>query len=103
MDARFASEYNPELDVDVTSYAEDDWADAIEAHKDRQRWKQLGGERLKAAGFTDDQVKKWEKGGEKNEDDVTWRKSGEGREWDRGKVLDDQGDVSLKAEWGRLT
>lgn len=103
MDARFSSTYNPGLDVDVDSYAEDDWAGAVEAHKDRERWKKQGGERLKAAGFTDDQVKKWEKGGEKNEDDVKWTKTGEGREWDRGKVFDDQGDVSHKAEWGRLT
>ena len=103
MDARFSSTYNPGLDVDPNAYAEDDWADALEAHKDRERWKQQGSERLKAAGFTDDQVKKWEKGGEKNEDDVTWTKTGEGREWDRGKVLDDEGFVSHKAEWGRLT
>jgi hypothetical protein len=26
----------------------------------------------------------------------------EGREWDRGKVVDDEGDIDVKPEWGRL-
>ena len=47
-------------------------------------------------------VAKWEKGGEKSEEDVVWSKKGEGREWDRGKVLDDDGLVNVKPEWGRL-
>lgn len=81
---------------------EDEWGLKIEAYRDRQKWKQQGAERLRAAGFTDEQVKKWEKGGEKTEEDVKWAKKGEGREWDRGKVVDDDGDVEVKAEWGRL-
>lgn len=75
---------------------------ALEALRDRQRWKQQGAERLKAAGFTDDEIKKWEKGGEKTEDDVRWSKRGEGREWDRGKVVSDDGHIDIRAEWGRL-
>jgi hypothetical protein len=103
MDARFSSTYDPTTDVKVNSDVEDDWGDALEALQDRQRWKQQGAERLKAAGFTDEQVKKWEKGGEKTEEDVRWAAKGEGREWDRGKVLDEEGDITLKPEWGRLT
>lgn len=102
MDARFSSAYDPGTDVRLESDVEDDWGDAIEALKDRQRWKQQGAERLKAAGFSDEQVKRWEKGDEKTEEDVRWALKGEGREWDRGKVMDEDGHVDLKAEWGRL-
>lgn len=103
MDERFSSTYNPSTDVHLNSDVEDDWGDALEALKDRERWKQQGAERLKAAGFSDEQVKRWEKGDEKTEEDVRWALKGEGREWDRGKVVDDEGHVNLKAEWGRLT
>lgn len=101
MDAHFAADYDPSQDVQPDS-GEDDWEMAIEALRDRQRWRQQGAERLKAAGFTDEEVKKWEKGGEKTEEDVRWRKKGEGREWDRGKVVDEDGHVDIRAEWGRL-
>lgn len=51
-------------------------------------------------------MQKWEKsgpGGEKREEDVVWRREGEGREWDRGKVVLEEGDeVVTRAEWGRL-
>jgi hypothetical protein len=101
MDARFSSTYNPSADVRLQSDNEDEWGDALEALKDRQRWKQQGADRLKAAGFTEDQIQKWEKGDEKTEEDVTWATKGQ-REWDRGKVLDQEGEVDLKADWGRL-
>lgn len=101
MDAHFAADYDPSQDVRPGS-DEDDWDMALEALRDRQRWKQQGAERLKAAGFTDDEIKKWEKGGEKTEDDVRWSKRGEGREWDRGKVVSDDGHIDIRAEWGRL-
>lgn len=90
------------MDIHLDHDEEDDWGNALEALRDRQQWKNQGGDRLRAAGFTDDQIQKWEKGGELTEDDVVWSKSGEKREWDRGKVLDNEGDVNLKAEWGRL-
>ena len=102
MDSRFAENYNPSTDVHPDSDLEDDWDQALEALRDRQRWKQQGAERLRSAGFSDAQVKQWEKGGEKDESDVTWAKRGEGREWDRGKVVDDDGQIDLKPEWGRL-
>lgn len=88
MDSRFASNYDPKADVSLNQDEEDDdWGSALEALRDRERWKQQGADRLRAAGFTDDQVKKWEKGDQKNEEDVKWSKKGDEREWDRGKVL----------------
>ena len=102
MDAHFSASYDPSNDVQPRSDLEDDWDQALEALRDRQRWKQQGADRLRAAGFTDEEVKKWEKGGEKTEGDVRWAKKGEGREWDRGKVVDEDGQVDVRAEWGRL-
>ncbi len=102
MDARFAPTYDPTVDVQPDPELDDDWDQALEALRDRQKWKQQGADRLLAAGFTEDEVRKWEKGGEKNEEDVRWAKKGEGREWDRGKVFDEDGGVEVKAEWGRL-
>lgn len=101
MDEHFASGYDPKIDVQPDAEEEDDWDQALEAMRDRQRWKQQGADRLRAAGFSESEVKKWEKGGEKDESDVRWAKRGEGREWDRGKVVDSEG-VQLAAEWGRL-
>ncbi|TAQ86156.1 hypothetical protein B7494_g5517 [Chlorociboria aeruginascens] len=80
---------------------ENDWDQALEALRDRQKWQRLGAERLKAAGFTEEELTKWKKGGEKQEEDVKWAKAGEGREWDRGKVVHDDGRVPLEPSWGR--
>ena len=102
MDTHFSSNYDPSADVHPNSDSENDWDQALEALRDRQRWKQQGAERLRSAGFTEIEVQKWEKGGEKREVDVKWAKKGEGREWDRGKVVDDEGDIDVKPEWGRL-
>ncbi|KAK4543481.1 hypothetical protein LTR36_005624 [Oleoguttula mirabilis] len=101
MDARFRPDYDPKADVSLDRDDGDDWDMALEALRDRTKWRQQGAERLKAAGFTDDEVKTWETGGEKEVEDVRWRKKGEGREWDRGKLLDGEGDVTSKAEWAR--
>lgn len=98
----FSSHYDPATDVRPDSDIDDDWDQALEALRDRQRWKQQGADRLRAAGFTEEAVSKWEKsGGEKREEDVRWRRRGESREWDRGKVVGEDG-VETKAEWGRL-
>jgi hypothetical protein len=103
MDSHFSASYDPNADVEPEVEPTDDWEMALEAMRDRARFKQTQGDRLRAAGFTDDEVKKWEKGGEKTEQDVRWAKKGEGREWDRGKVVDHvTGHVELKPEWGRL-
>ena len=103
IDTRFDPSYDPKTDVDLDPEEErDDWDMALEALKDRAKWRAQGADRLRAAGFTTEEISKWEKGGEKDVDDVRWRKKGEGREWDRGKVLSEDGGVELRAEWGRL-
>ncbi|KAK3711851.1 hypothetical protein LTR37_009369 [Vermiconidia calcicola] len=106
IDTRFNPSYNPKTDVDLfpdESGERDDWDMALEALRDRAKWRVQGSKRLRDAGFTEKEVGKWEKGGEKGVEDVTWRKRGEGREWDRGKVVDEvDGTVDLKPEWGRL-
>lgn len=102
IDSRFSANYDPTADVELDFDEENDWEQALEALRDRQKWKQQGAERLKSAGFTDEEIKKWEKGGEKKEEDVKWAKTGEGREWDRGKYLTDDGHVVTGADWGRL-
>ena len=101
IDSHFSSNYDPSVDVHPDPEVEDDWDQALEAIRDRQRWQKLGAERLKSAGFTEEEVKKWETGGEKTEEDVKWKGRGEGREWDRGKVIGDDG-VETRPEWGRL-
>jgi hypothetical protein len=81
MDNRFSEDYDPASDAQPESAETGDWDEAVETFRDRQKWKQQGAERLREAGFTDDQIKKWEKGGEKDIDDVRWSKAGEKREW----------------------
>lgn len=102
MNARFAPDYDPSTDVKPDSDHEDKWEEELEAMRDRMKWKQQGADRLRQAGFTETQITKWENGDEKTEEDIRWAKKGEGREWDRGKVLDDEGNIALKPEWGRL-
>ncbi|KAK3371900.1 hypothetical protein B0H63DRAFT_282335 [Podospora didyma] len=87
MDSRFSEDYNPTAEVqpDDTAITANSWDESVEVFRDRQKWKQQGADRLRATGFTDEEVRKWEKGGEKDIDDVRWSKAGEDREWDRGK------------------
>ncbi|KAF1966940.1 hypothetical protein BU23DRAFT_543521 [Bimuria novae-zelandiae CBS 107.79] len=99
IETRFSTAYDPAMDVDHVLDDDDGWSDAVEAFRDRQRWKQQGAERLKAAGFSEAQVHKWESGGDMNEEDVRWNAQGQAREWDRGKTVDADGDVALKATW----
>lgn len=93
MDSRFSSDYDPKSDVQMEDEdGRDDWDDALEALRDRARYRQQGADRLREAGFNEDQIKKWEKGDEKSIDDVQWTKAGEKREWDRGKGDDQEVD-----------
>ncbi|KAK0251185.1 hypothetical protein B0A54_04527 [Friedmanniomyces endolithicus] len=106
IDSRFASNYDPSTDVALNDDEadRDDWDMALEALRDRRKWKTNQAERLKAAGFTDEEVGRWKEGGERGEkdvEDVKWKKKGDGREWDRGKVVDEEGRVETKAEWAR--
>lgn len=102
MDARFDPSYDPTMDVTPTNPEdEDDWEAALEALRDRQKWKQQGKERLKAAGFDTDFIEAWETNTTKDESKIKWSKEKGGRDWDRGKFIDDEtGEVKLKASWG---
>ena len=62
MDSHFADTYDPTADVTPDAEVLDDgndWDSALEALRDRQKWRQQGAERLRAAGFTDAEVDKW--------------------------------------------
>ncbi|KAF7157709.1 hypothetical protein CNMCM6106_003562 [Aspergillus hiratsukae] len=127
IDAHFAADYDPSLDVHMEedgldqrkglsrrpvaglTAEEDDWELALEALRDRARWKQKGEERLREAGFNDAVVDRWKSsssktatGGGDDEgrlEDVKWSKKGEDREWDRGKFVNDDGHIDVKALW----
>ncbi|KAF2724767.1 hypothetical protein K431DRAFT_281720 [Polychaeton citri CBS 116435] len=94
IDARFAPDYDPIADVrlndddDTASVDKDDWDMALEALRDRQRYKSTQEARLKAAGFSEREIDRWRNsdGSEIHEEDVKWSKRGEAREWDRGKA-----------------
>lgn len=77
---------------------------ALEAFRDRLKWRQVGADRLRDAGFKDDQVKRWEgeeqTTREKGAEDVQWSGKGEEREWDRGKVVT-RNEVTVQAAWAK--
>jgi hypothetical protein len=99
MDARFSESYDPSLDVQPDVADGDDWDDALEAYRDRQKWKALGAERLRTEGFGEDFIKAWENNDTKNTANIKWSKEGV-REWDRGKVIE-EGEVKVKAIWSK--
>ncbi|PWY67257.1 hypothetical protein BO94DRAFT_528295 [Aspergillus sclerotioniger CBS 115572] len=125
IDAHFAPDYDPTTDVHLENddgqagsrstrrpvpglmNGDDDWELALEALRDRARWKQRGEERLREAGFSNEFVDRWKTNttstpGEDPEgrlEDVKWSKKGEGREWDRGKFVDEDGHIDVKASW----
>lgn len=123
IDAHFAADYDPSLDVqpdddDVQTSnrpnrrpvaglmtGEDDWELALEALRDRARWKQKGEDRLREAGFNSDIVERWKSGSSAaaangdEMDNVKWSSKSEGREWDRGKFVDGDGHINVKASW----
>jgi hypothetical protein len=106
MDLRFNDpSYNPRADValsdsDGEGGKDDDWSTSLEALRDRAAWREKGAQRLRDAGFKEQDVAKWESGGrEKDERDLKWKGKGEGREWDAGKVAGEEGEVRVKAAW----
>lgn len=104
MDSRFLTSYDPATDVRLDSdkhHTDEDFDDALKAYRDRQKWKQQGAERLRSAGLGEDFIKAWENNDTKNEASLKWAKKGSTREWDRGKVLDDDtgARVDLRADW----
>lgn len=90
---------------------DDDWDMALEALRDRAGWRNKGADRLRDAGFGKAVVQNWKDKTEfdgidragkpqiTNRDaDTQWSKKGQMREWDRGKVMDDD-EVRLKPSW----
>ncbi|KAL0635091.1 hypothetical protein Q9L58_005912 [Maublancomyces gigas] len=101
MDARFNEKYDPSMDMQPDSDDGDDWDNAAEAYRDRQKWKKLGAERLRSAGFEEDFITAWENNDTKNTANIKWAKEGV-REWDRGKVVEEEtGEVSVRASWAK--
>jgi hypothetical protein len=104
IDAHFSSTYNPAFDVDTDdqdSNADDveagDMDNALEALRDRRAWRAKQADRLREAGFDEDEIDRWKKTtsslqktrlGDDDGDvprEVRWKKTGEQREWDAGK------------------
>lgn len=100
IDAHFSSNYNPALDVDADPNSSDDaadWDNALEALRDRRAWRAKQADRLREAGFDEDEIDRWKttssqktRLGDGNGDgdelrEVRWSKTGEQREWDAGK------------------
>ncbi|GKT45952.1 uncharacterized protein ColSpa_06133 [Colletotrichum spaethianum] len=91
IDKRFEADYDPKADMEMADdgAGAENWDDAVEAFRDRQKWRQNQEQRMRAAGYSDEMIKKWKEGGaggeHKDERDVRWAKAGEKREWDRGK------------------
>ncbi|KAJ5210805.1 hypothetical protein N7472_000944 [Penicillium cf. griseofulvum] len=125
IDAHFAPGYDPATDVHLEEdklhsmgqqpprrpvtglmTKDDDWDMAMEALRDRERWRNKGEERLRKAGIDEAVIDKWKNntafagvGGEGKPEDVQWSKKGEGREWDRGKFVNDDGHIDIRAAW----
>lgn len=125
IDAHFAPGYDPATDVHLDEdklhsmgqessrrpvaglmTKDDDWDMAMEALRDRERWRNKGEERLRTAGIDEAVIDKWKNNtafagvdGERKPEDVQWSKKGEGREWDRGKFVDDDGHIDIRAAW----
>ncbi|BDD63400.1 hypothetical protein MAP00_008295 [Monascus purpureus] len=126
IDAHFAPDYDPTLDVQLEKEddsnierkptcrpvpglmdEDDDWELALEALRDRARWRQKGEQRLREAGFNESVLERWKSDSaftglgdmERKPEDVKWSKRGEGREWDRGKVIGGDGQIHVKAPW----
>lgn len=97
IDGHFSPNYDPNQDITISSdIEEDDWDMALEALRDRAKWKKNQSARLRSAGFNEQEISSWSHGAfEKDErslreetDTIKWSQKGEVREWDAGKVLD---------------
>jgi hypothetical protein len=67
------------------------WDDAVEAFRDRQKLRQNQEERMRAAGFADEQIQRASGTDDKATESVQWSKAGEKREWDVGKEIESDG------------
>lgn len=94
IDNHFTKGYDPSQDVSLDSDHvgddnddDDDWDLALEAMRDRAKWKQNQASRMREAGFDETEIPKWEKGrSEGDPSSVKWSRKGEVREWDAGKI-----------------
>jgi hypothetical protein len=79
---------------------------ALEALRDKEFWKHKGAEgcRLVGLGMRRSRNDKTA-GGEKGVEDARWTGKGHAREWNRGKVVQEEGDkkqkVDVEAAWWR--
>lgn len=100
MDRHFKEGYDPIDDVQPPSDEEAQWEDAVEVFRDRLKWKQQGAERLRSAGFDEEYITAWEQNKTEDESKLKWAKKGATREWDRGKVMNDESGIfDTKASW----
>jgi len=94
IDDHFTKDYDPSQDVSLGSDHggddnddDDDWDLALEAMRDRAKWKQNQAARMREAGFGETEISNWEKGRSKGDSSsVKWSRKGEVREWDAGKI-----------------
>lgn len=96
LDGRFSASYDPKTDRALHHDDDDEaWDDAVEAYRDHQKLRRHQEERMREAGFAEDQIRKSTLSSAKTEEpDVVWARAGETRAWDHGKVVDADGDVS---------
>ncbi|CAD6447705.1 92366624-0a68-4619-883b-c84b556f4f16 [Sclerotinia trifoliorum] len=65
MDSRFHADYDPKSDVQLEDTIQgegEDWDQALEALRDRQKWKTQGANRLRDAGFRKRKLGDWRRG-----------------------------------------
>ncbi|KPI35400.1 uncharacterized protein AB675_11687 [Cyphellophora attinorum] len=113
IDDHFSTKYDPASDVRLDPDVEetDDWDLALDALRDRRAWEKNHADRMRAAGFSAEEIRKWEDSGkEKDARDVRWSKRGQTRAWDVGKdvlsldgAADNDVDDFQEDNTGRLT
>ncbi|QGI83155.1 uncharacterized protein FFMR_09598 [Fusarium fujikuroi] len=92
IDRRFSDTYDPKTDIQMDEdEVGNDWDDAVEAFRDRQKLRQNQEQRLKDAGFADEQIQRASGADGKSTESVQWSKAGEKRAWDVGKVIGSDG------------
>ncbi|OAA48601.1 pre-mRNA-splicing factor 38B [Metarhizium rileyi] len=85
LDRRFSESYDPALDVLMSEDGEFTRDDAGESFRDLQKLQLHRDQRLKDAGFTDEDIQRAKGTADKTGEDVVWSRAGEKREWDKGK------------------
>lgn len=106
IDKHFRPDYDPSTDITLDpddfvsdtrlKSLENDWDQALEALRDRQKLVKHGKDRLLAAGFRQDEVDRFtgsramsslgSAGANDSSHGVVWKEKGQAREWDLGKI-----------------